>query len=63
MAKLLLDIANSVMKCIQMEADWPSKNPDRSMPILDMKVWTDEEGSYNVQALREASDQKNSFAL
>ena len=45
LAKLLLDIANSVMKCIQMEADWPSKNPDKCMPILDMKVWTNKEGS------------------
>ena len=27
-----------------MEGDWPSKNTDRKMPILDMKVWKDEEG-------------------
>ena len=43
LAKLLLDIANSVMGCIQMEGDWPSKNRDKKMPILDMKVWKDQE--------------------
>ena len=45
LAELLLNIANSVMGCIQMEGDWPSKNQDKKMPILDMKVWKDEEGT------------------
>ena len=27
-----------------MEGDWPSKNEDKKLPILDMKVWVDEEG-------------------
>ena len=44
LAKVLLDIANDVMECIQMEADWPTKNDDKRLPILDMKVWTGEEG-------------------
>ena len=44
LAKILLDIANSVMRCVIMEADWPSKNKDLKMPILDMKVWTDADG-------------------
>ena len=44
MAKILLDIANNVMECIKMEADMPSKNEDRKLPILDMKVWTNEDG-------------------
>ena len=44
LASILKDIANSIMPCIQMEADWPSKNPDGRLPILDMKVWTDGEG-------------------
>ena len=39
LAKILLTIADSVMPCIKMEADWPSKNGDKKMPILDMKVW------------------------
>ena len=39
LARVLLYIAISIMPCVQMEADWPSKNADRRMPILDMKVW------------------------
>ena len=42
MARVLKDIANSVMPGIVMEEDFPSKNMDSKMPILDMKVWTDE---------------------
>ena len=42
MARVLKDIANSVMPGIVMEEDFPSKNVDGKMPILDMKVWTDE---------------------
>ena len=45
LAKVLLDIANSVMECVQMEGDWPSKNEDGKMPILDMKGWIDGEGT------------------
>ena len=45
LAIILLSIANSVMECVKMEADWPSKNRDRKMPILDMKVWTNGEGT------------------
>ena len=44
LAKVLVDIANSIMKCIQMEADWPSKNSDKRLPILDMKTWTNQDG-------------------
>ena len=43
LANVLLEIANSIMPCIQMEADWPSRNSDMKMPILDMKVWMTEE--------------------
>lgn len=45
LAKILLSIANSIMECIVMEGDWPSKNADCKMPILDMKVWMSEEGT------------------
>ena len=45
LARILLDIANSVMECVVMEGDWPSKNEDKKMPILDMKVWVDESGT------------------
>ena len=44
LARILLCIANSIMPCIVMEADWPSKNSDQKMPILDMKVWVNAEG-------------------
>ena len=44
LAKILKDIANSVMPCVVMKADWPSRNEDDKMPILDMKVWTNDEG-------------------
>ena len=43
-ADILKDIANSIIPCIQMEADWPSRNIDKRLPILDMKVWTYENG-------------------
>ena len=45
LAHLLLEIANSILKCVRMEGDWPSKNTDKKLPILDMKVWTDREGN------------------
>ena len=41
LARVLIEIANDVMPCITMEADWPSKNSDKRLPILDMKVWVD----------------------
>ena len=44
LAEILKEIANSVMPCIQMEADWPSKNEDGKLPILDLKVWTNDKG-------------------
>ena len=45
MARILVSIANSIMPCVVMEADWPLKNTDGKMPILDMKVWTDKDGN------------------
>ena len=39
LARVLRDIANDVMECIKMEADWPTKNPKKKLPILDMEVW------------------------
>ena len=45
LAEVLKDIANSIMPCIQMEADWPSKNEDGKLPILDLKVWTSNSGN------------------
>ena len=45
LARVLIEIANDIMPCIKMEADWPSKNRDDRLPILDMKVWTDTDGN------------------
>ena len=49
LSKVLLSIANSVMECIKMEADMPSRNCDKKMPILEMKVWMDENGTLMYQ--------------
>ena len=35
---VLKEIANSVQVGIEMEDDYPEKNSDRMLPILDMKV-------------------------
>ena len=45
LSKVLLYIANNIMDCIKMEADMPSRNADKKMPILEMKVWMEEDGT------------------
>ena len=40
LANILKEIANGVMSCIQMEANWPNRNTDGKLPILHLKVWT-----------------------
>ena len=42
-AELLTSIANSISSMIKMEADTCSKYPDKKLPILDLKVWIDNE--------------------
>ncbi|MCP3849452.1 MAG: hypothetical protein GY694_04320, partial [Gammaproteobacteria bacterium] len=44
LARVLVEIANSILPCIKMEADFPSRNADQRLPILDMKVWMNQEG-------------------
>ena len=39
LSRVLKDIANNVMEGIEMEADFPSKNQDGKLPVLDLKVW------------------------
>ena len=46
-ARVLKEIANSVQDSIVMEEDHPSRNSDNKLPILDMKVWLDQD-SYAV---------------
>ena len=43
LANILKNIANDILPCIRMEADWPNNNEDGKLPILDMKVWTENE--------------------
>ncbi len=38
--ELLLEIGNSIHKSTQLTTDFPSKNQDKKLPILDLKVWT-----------------------
>ena len=40
-ARVFKEIANSVQEGIVMEEDFPSRNPDGKLAILDMKVWKD----------------------
>ena len=42
-ARVMTDIANSVMPGIIMVFDVPSINGNEKMPILDMDVWIDKE--------------------
>ena len=35
------EIGNSIHKLIQLTMDFPTKNPDSSLPILNLKVWTE----------------------
>ena len=36
---ILSSIANEITKCIKVETDYPSKNEDKAVPILDIKVY------------------------
>ena len=36
-------MANSICSIIQMEGDYPSRNEDKKLPILDLKVWVRED--------------------
>ena len=43
-AELLTKIANSIHKSISVKADFPSKNRNGRMPLLDLKVWVGDDG-------------------
>ena len=36
--KILAEVANTVYKCVQFTVDFPSKNDDNLVPVLDLKV-------------------------
>ena len=42
-ARVMTDIANSVMTAITMEFNIPSRNTNEKMPILDIEVWIEKE--------------------
>ena len=45
LAAELTEIANNVMEGIKMECDLPSNHSNQKLPILDMEVWLEEDGS------------------
>ena len=58
-ARLYTDIANDVMPGIVMEFDVPSRNDDKKMAILDMKVWLDRESNIMFQHYEKPTASKN----
>ena len=45
----LREIANKIVPGIEMESDLPCRYPDKKLPILDMKVWMDNDGNIKYQ--------------
>ena len=39
--KKVKEMGNEIHPSIQLETDYPSKNPDKKMPLLDVKIWTE----------------------
>ena len=59
-ARVLLEIANTIVPGIEMEYDIPDKNVDKKMPILDMKVWINKEtGNIMFQHYEKPTASKN----
>ena len=55
LARVLREIANCVMEGIVIEADFPSKNGNERLAILDMEVWGCKgERNHSPPALRES---------
>ena len=42
-AELTADIANTIHPSIQVKPDYPSNHQGGMMPLLDMKIWVDED--------------------
>ena len=43
----ILHLGNSIHPSIQLEFDCPSKNEDKKMPLLDIKLWTEKKDDEN----------------
>ena len=41
-AAFLCEVANSIHSSITVKSDYPSKNTDGKMPLLDLKLWVDD---------------------
>ena len=58
-AQIYTEIANDVIPGINMEFDIPSKNCDKKLPILDMKVWMNEDGNILFEHYEKPTASKN----
>ena len=38
-AAFLFEVGNSIHPSITVKSDYPSKNPEEKMPLLDLKLW------------------------
>ena len=56
--KIFGDIANSIDPAIQVEIDFPSKKPDKMMPILDMKMTMDNNNMVKYKFYRKPQSNK-----
>ena len=45
-------MANSICPIIQLTEDYPSRNPDGKLPILDLKVWVGPHGQILYESYR-----------
>ena len=43
--KIIRDVGNSIHESTQLEYDCPSLHADNKMPILDLKVWVNEQNT------------------
>ena len=51
--ELLKEIADSIHPSIQLTTDYPSNNQDEKIPILNLKVWTENDGEDRLNVLYE----------
>ena len=51
--EFIKEVANTIHPSIQVKIDFPSKNADGKVPILDLKVWTDVEGQQKKKIIHE----------
>ena len=42
-AAFLCEVADSIHPSIKVKSDYPSRNLDQKMPLLDLKLWVEDE--------------------